>query len=73
MNQRQSTFALAVTEITDAWRNISREEEAMRRPVCTLCYGQGTAMVYDPKTDTEFEKECPYCFGKVSTELKLAG
>jgi hypothetical protein len=69
MKHHTSTFPLVVTEVREAYRAIRAEEEAKRRPTCVLCGGVGIALVYDPKTDREFEKECPFCFGKVVTAL----
>src|ERR1051325_1064644 len=73
MKHRTSTFPLVVVEVREAYRAIRAEEEAKKRPSCVLCYGYGSAMVYDPKTDSEFVKECPYCFGKISTSLQQTG
>ena len=71
VRHRSSTYPLAVTEIVDAWRLISANEIAQRRP-CTLCDGSGFGMVYDPKTDTEIQKECPHCFGRIQTAIARA-
>jgi hypothetical protein len=71
IRHRSSTYPLAVTEIVDAWRVISADEVARRRP-CTLCDGSGFGLVYDPKTDTEIQKECPHCFGRVQTAIARA-
>ena len=68
---RTSTYPLAATEILQAWRVISADEIAKRRP-CTLCDGSGFGLVYDPKTDTEIQKECPHCYGRISTALERA-
>ena len=72
IRHRDSTFPLAVTEIVEAWRRILTEEMASRRAQCVLCGGKGVAIVYDKKTDTEFEKECPTCFGRVQTAIAKA-
>jgi hypothetical protein len=72
IRHRDSTYPLAVTEIVEAWRRILTDEIAARRAPCVLCGGQGFAMVYDKKTDTEFKKECPTCFGKVQTAIAKA-
>lgn len=72
MSERESTFPLAVTEVLTAWRKITAEESLRRernRP-CYLCHGKRFELIYDPKTDTEIEKECPVCFGKVSTAME---
>jgi hypothetical protein len=69
MKRRSSTFPLAVTELLEAWRIISAEDAAKKRPTCTLCYGQGVALVYSPTRDEEYVKECPYCYGKVITAM----
>jgi hypothetical protein len=72
MQTRDSTFPLAATEMLTAWRRINSEEATRRqraRP-CFLCQGRRFELIYDPKTDTEIEKECPVCFGKVSTALE---
>lgn len=68
---RTSTFALAVTEVLTAWRAIAAEEaeQAKRRRHCHVCQGRRFEMVYNPSTDTEVEKECPYCFGDISTAI----
>lgn len=70
MRHRSSTFPLATTELIEAWRAISAEEAAQRRPPCMLCGGRGTALVYDKATDSDIVKECPYCYGKVTTSLE---
>lgn len=72
MQHRDSTFALAATEVLAAWRFINSEEAHQRaksKP-CALCFGRGFGYVYDPKTDTEIVKECPHCGGKVITSLE---
>ena len=71
IRRRDSTFALASTEILSSWRVINAEESRMREmsKPCRLCGGTGFGMVYDPATDTEIQKECPHCFGKVTTDI----
>lgn len=73
MRHRESTFPLASTELLTAWRVINTEEAAQRQlnKPCRLCSGTGFGTVYDPKTDTEIKKECPHCFGKISTDLTV--
>ena len=68
---RASTFPLAVTEILTAWRAIAVEEaeQAKRQRHCHVCQGRRFEMVYNPATDTEVEKECPYCFGEIRTDV----
>jgi len=63
MQHRSSTFPLGACELLEAWRGLAAELAARRKPVCALCGGAGFALVYDPKTDREFEKECPTCSG----------
>ena len=72
MRHRESTFALASTEVLCAWRIINAEESHQREKTkpCRLCFGHGFGMVYDPKTDTEIVKECPHCNGRVVTSLE---
>ncbi len=72
IKHRESTFPLAVTEILTAWRTINAEEHRQRERVkaCRLCGGAGFGNVYDPATDTEVQKECPHCFGKVTTSIE---
>lgn len=74
MRTRESTFPLAVTEVLTAWRVINSEEGRIRErsKPCFLCQGKGTELIYDPKTDTEIQKECPVCFGKISTAMEKA-
>lgn len=69
MRTRNSTFPLAATEVIEASKRIASEIDAQRRPSCMLCYGKGSALVYDPATDSDIVKECPYCVGKVTTSL----
>lgn len=69
MRHRTSTYPLAATEIVTAWRSILSDEIARRRP-CALCHGTGFGLIYDPKTDTEIQKECPHCFGRIQTGLQ---
>jgi len=66
MKHRSSTFPLAVTEMLDAWRSMAAEAEVKRRPGCVLCGGHGSALVYSPKEDREYWKDCPYCSVKKS-------
>jgi hypothetical protein len=70
MRTRSSTYPLAATELIEASKKIAVEIDAKRRPACMLCGGRGSALVYDPTTDTDIVKECPYCFGKVTTSLE---
>ena len=72
MRHRESTFALAATEILSAWRILNAEESLQRErsKPCALCHGHGFGMVYEPKTDTEILKECPHCNGRVVTSLE---
>lgn len=71
IRNRESTFALAATEILYAWRIINAEESHQREKSkpCGLCFGTGFGRIYDVKTDTEFEKECPHCNGKVESGI----
>lgn len=71
MKHRESAFPLATTEIVQSWRSILADEIARRR-ICALCHGTGFGMIYDPKTDTEIQKECPHCFGRISTAMQRA-
>ena len=71
MRNRTSTFPLTATEIMEASRKIAAESHAKRRPECSLCFGKGSAVVYDPGTDSDIEKECPYCIVKVTTALTV--
>lgn len=68
MKHRSSTYPLAVTELIASWRTISAGECARRR-TCTLCGGEGSALVYDKETDSDIVKECPHCFGKITTAI----
>lgn len=70
MRTRSSTFPLAATEMIEASKKIAAESDSKRRPACMLCGGRGSALVYDPATDSDIVKECPYCFGKVTTSLE---
>lgn len=70
MRTRSSTYPLAATEVIEASKRIASEIDAKRRPSCMLCGGRGSALVYDPATDSDIVKECPYCFGKVTTSLE---
>jgi hypothetical protein len=72
MRSRNSTFPIAATEVIEASKKIAAEIDAKRRPACMLCGGRGSALVYDPASDTDIVKECPYCFGKVSTAIEKA-
>jgi hypothetical protein len=71
IRNRNSTFPLAVTEITTAWKAIATEEaeQAKRLRHCHVCKGAGRELIYDPKSDTEFVKECPFCIGDISTAV----
>lgn len=72
MRNRESTFALAATEVLGAWRVINADEVHRREKdkPCALCFGRGFGHVYDPKTDTEIVRECPHCGGRVITSLE---
>lgn len=72
IKDRNSTFPLAVTEILTAWRAIANEEaeQAKRNRHCHVCGGTGMGMVYNPATNTEIQKECPYCFGDIRTDIE---
>jgi hypothetical protein len=74
IRSRESTFAIAATEILTAWRIISSEEARQRQRAqpCRLCFGWGYGKVYDPKTDTEIVKECPHCHGQIQTAIAKA-
>ena len=72
VRHRNSTYPLAVTELIEAYQSICAEEAAKRRPACPVCQGAGMATAYDPKNDVEFQKECPYCFGRVQTAVAKA-
>ncbi len=72
VRHRSSTYPLAVTELVESWQKICAEEAGKRRAECPICKGAGTAIAYDPKNDVEFQKECPYCFGRVQTAIAKA-
>ena len=74
VRHREGTFPVAAPELLSAWRFINAAESLQRdrsKP-CALCQGAGYGKVYDPKTDTEIEKECPHCHSKVVTSLERA-
>lgn len=72
VKSRVSTFPLAVTELLTAWRAIALEEAEQKKKLrhCHVCDGSGMGMVYNPATDTEILKECPYCFGEISNAIE---
>jgi hypothetical protein len=61
-------YPLKPNDYVDAWRRLQPKEGdgADLRPMgargsdCAICEGKGMTTIYDPKTDADIEKECPY-------------
>jgi hypothetical protein len=59
---------LNAVDFVGAWRRIQEaaterfESRAMseRGEDCSICKGKGMTIIYDPKSDADIEKECPY-------------